>query len=894
MNGLIPSRTWRWIAGLLLRAFPPSFRMEYGEDWMEAAVQGLREAQEDGRSLAVARSLGSLAADTARALPSVWRSCVTHPKPSTNLGASPMESLFQDIRFGTRTLLKRPLFSLMTVGTLGLGIGAATAIFSVVEGVLLRPPPFEDPGELVSVWQTYPEWREEPMLAHMWDWGYLSYTGFERWREGQTHFQDVAIHGSRIRNVSGQGDPARLQVGTASSSLFRVLGVQPSVGRAFLPEEDVQGGPKVAVLSHSFWEERFGRDEGVLGRTLTLNRDPFTIVGVLPQDFSLRGLGFMGGPGEKPIWIPVGADGYPRRDGAHGYEAIARLLPGVTLEQAVPEARNLLAATDEEAEHSVRMVPWEELETEGVRSPLLLLLGSALVLLLIACGNVAALLLGEFTGRRHEIATRGALGAGAGRLVRQLLTESTLLGVGGALVGIGVATAGTRALLSVAPALPRLDQVGVNPTVLLFCIGLGLTTGLLFGLAPAWDLTRGRFAQALGRGWRSGSRRGAGFQRAVIGGELALTAILLVSGTLLARSLGELMAVDTGFQGDGIAMVRVFFPSYRYGDPEDRAGQADRMRQNLAALPGVVSASGTNSLPFFNAPGALSYGIEGVEIPEELSPHTSLRSVLPGYFETMGIRILEGRPILETDRSGERPVAVISETMARRHWQDGSPLGARILFGDTLEVVGVAADVVHEALDAEPLATMYVPFFREAGTSLNLVVRTAGEPDGMFPAFRQAVWDIDDQTPISRVATLPDLIRESTRAERFRTVLLLVFAGCAVLLAGAGVFGVTARGVSQRAKEMSIRSAMGAQSGGLVFLALSGTLKVGLLGVGAGLFTAFWCTRVLGQFLFGIGSWDLLTYSLSGGALLLLSLFASYLPARRAGTVPPMEVLKEE
>ena len=894
MNGPRPGRVWRWTASLLLRAFPASFREEYGEDWMEAALQSLREAKEDGRPLAVGRALGELATDTIKALPAVWRSPRNDSTQTTIRGASPMESLFLDIRFGIRTLLKRPLFSLMAVGTLGLGIGATTAIFSVVEGVLLQPPPFEEPSQLVSVWQTYPEWREEPMLASGWDWGYLSYPGFERWKEGQTHFQEVAIYGSTFRNVAGQGDPARLRVGIASSSLFRVLGVQPSLGRAFLPGEDAQGGPKVAILSHTFWEERFGSDEGALGRTITLNQDPFTVVGVMPRGFRLPDLGFLGSRSEKPIWIPVGADGYQRRDGAHSYEAIARILPGATIEQAAPEARVLIAAPDEEPEHGVRLVPWEELETEGIRAPLFMLLGSALVLLLIACGNVATLLLGEFLGRRHEMATRGALGAGARRLVRQLLTESLLLGLAGAVVGAGIAVAGTRALLSAAPVLPRLDQVHVNPAVLLFSIGLGLVTGLLSGLAPAWDLTKGRLTETLGSGWRSGSRRRAGFQRTVISGELALTAVLLVSGTLLARSLGELMAVDTGFQGDGIAMVRAFFPSYRYGDPQDRAGQAERMRESLAAVPGVVAASGTSSLPFYNGPNALSYGIEGVEIPEDLSPHTSLRSVLPGFFQTMGIRILEGRPILDTDRSGGSPVAVISETMARRHWPDRSPLGARILFGDTLEVVGVAADVVHEALDAEPLATMYVPFLREAGTSLNFVVRTIGDPEGKIPALRQAIWNIDGETPISRVATLPDLIRNSTRAERFRTTLLMVFAGCAVLLAGAGVFGVTARGVSQRAKEMSIRKAVGAQSGGLVFLALSGTLKVGLIGVGAGLLAAFWVSRILGQFLFGVGPWDLLTYSASGCALLLLALFAAYLPARRAGRVLPMEVLREE
>jgi putative ABC transport system permease protein len=804
-----------------------------------------------------------------------------------------METFLQDVRFGLRTLRKRPLFTLMAIGTLGLGIGATTAIFSVVNGVLFLPPPFDEPSELVSVWQTYPEWREESGLADMWDWGYLSYPGYERWRAGQTHFQDVAIHNSTYRNFSGQGDPERIAVGVASSSLFGVLGVEPAIGRAFRPEEDVENGPRVALLSHAFWRERFGEDPEILGRTITLNQSPFTVVGVLPKEFKLRGLGFLGSTGEKPVWIPVGADGQRRREGNHGYEAIARLRAGATIEQATPEAVSLISAPDEEPGHGVRMVPWQELERAGIESPLFLLLGASLVLLLIACANVATLLLGESTSRHHEMATRAALGAGSRRIVRQLLTESIFLGVAGSALGIVFALVGTRILLSAAPPLPRLDLVRVDPTVLFFGVGLGVLTGVLFGLAPAWTLTGGRVKNALGTGGRSGPRRGSSLQRMVVAAELALTVVLLVSGALLAQSLDELMSVDTGFQRESVVMVRVYLPSYIYGEQADRAALAERMRQALSEVPGVVAASGTSSLPFYNSPNALSYGVEGMEVPEALSPHASLRNVLPGFFETMGIRILEGRGILDTDRVGSRPVAVISETMAQRHWPDSSALGARILFGETLEVVGVAADVVHESLDAEPLATMYVPYLWEAGTSINFVVRAKENPEALFAALRQAVRSVDRDAPISRVATLPDLISDSAREERFRTVLMVVFAICATLLAGAGVFGVTARSVAQRTKELGIRKALGAESGRLVLLALSGTLQVGLAGIGLGLLGAFWSSRLLGQFLFGIEAWDLGTYLLMAASLLVLSALASYLPARRAGRVSPMEVLRE-
>jgi putative ABC transport system permease protein len=805
-----------------------------------------------------------------------------------------MDTLFQDLRFGLRTLRKRPLFALVAVGTLGLGIGAATAIFSAVEGILLRPPPFHEPKELMSVWQTFPEWRDEPMLADGWDWISLSYPGYERWRKGQTHFQEVAIHGATMRDFSGRGDPTRLWVGIASSSLFPVLGVQPFLGRAFHPEEDTQGGPRVALLSHAFWVERFGGDPGVLGSTLTLNQDPFTVVGVLPPEFQLPGLGSRGSPGEKPVWIPVGADGSPRADNAHSYEAIGRLKPGATLQQALPETRNLIRAPGEEPEHSVRVVPWGELATEGLRLPLLLLLAASSTLLLIACGNVANLLLGEAAGRRHEMATRRAVGAGARRLARQLITESVMLGLAGSLLGVAIAVAGTRVLLGAAPSLPQVELAQVNIPVLLFGVGLGLLTGLLFGIAPAWDLARRNSGNTLARGWRGGSRERGFLQQAVISVELALTVVLLVSGTLLGRSLSRLLAVDPGFEQDRIAMVRVHFPAYRYADESDRAAQAERIRERLESIPGVLAASGTSSLPFYSTPGALSYGIEGQEMPEEISPHASLRTVLPGFFQTMGIRVLEGRALSDTDRLGTTPVAVISETMARRHWPDESPIGARILFGDTLEVVGVAADVVHQSLDAEPLATLYIPFLREAGTSINFVVRSSGDPVPLFQAFRQAVWEIDSEAPISRVATLPSLIRDSARTEWFRALLMGAFALCAAVLAGAGVFGVTARNVAQRTKEMGIRKALGARPGSLVGLALSGTARVGLAGVGLGVPAALLAGRLLSGFLFGVEAWDPPTYTAAAGGLLLLSLFASYLPARRAGNVPPSEVLRQE
>jgi putative ABC transport system permease protein len=782
----------------------------------------------------------------------------------------------------------------MAVGTLGLGIGSATAIFSVVEGVLLRGLPFDQPEELVSVWQTSPEWRGHPELDHMWNWGYLSYPGYQRWRDGQTQLEEVAIHAETARYLTSPGEVERISVGVASPSLFPLLGVEVHLGRGFLPEEENVGTPPVAVLSYGFWQERFGGDEGVLGRTIGLNETPFEVVGVLPHGFELRGLGFFGSVGARPVWIPVGNDGYRRSENSHSYEGIGRLGPGAGLLGVVAEAHGLILAKDEEPGHSVRVESWVELQQEGLWSPLLLLLGASLILLLIATGNVATLLMGESAGRHHEMATRAALGASRRRLIRQLITESILLGLGGSLLGMAVAFAGTRLLLTFAPALPRLDQVSVNGVVLLFAMALGIITGLFFGLAPSLHLAIGRSRQTLGSGWRSGSRHRPALQQALIAAELALTVVLLVSCTLLVRSLDELLAVDPGFQAEQVAMARVALPRYRYGEERDRGMQVERIREALAAVPGVTSASGTTSLPFYNALNALSYGIVGRPGPEGTSPHASLKEVLPDYFETMGIRIIEGRPILESDGMDGSPVGVISESFARRHWPNQSPIGARILFYDTTEVVGVAADVVHESLNADPMVTLYLPFLREPGTAINFLVRTTGSPEPIFGSLRRVIRAVDSEIPITRTATVTSFIKASTRNDRFRATLMAVFSVCAALLACAGVFGITARTVAQRRKELGIRKALGARPGGLVQLSLSGAAKAGGLGVAAGLVIAFFSSGLLKSFLFQIQPWDPMTYGVVGALMMATTVVAALIPARLASRVDPMEVLREE
>jgi len=800
----------------------------------------------------------------------------------------------RDVGFAIRTLRKKPLFTIISIGTLGLGVGASTAIFSVVEAVLLRPLPYADPRELVQVWETFPDWLDNPQLAADWDKIYLAWPDYERWRDGQTTFQSVALYGSTVMTVIGDGAPQRFQVGTASVSLLSTLGVRPLLGRDFLPGEDGRGAERVALISYSMWRDRFGADPEVLGRTISLSGLPFTVVGILTAGFRVRGLGIFAGSGDYAVWIPLGANNARLSAGDHSYEAVARLKPGISEAQAQAETAMLLRGERSPEEIGARLVSRDYVEDAGLQSPLYLLLAASVVLLLLACGNVALLLVGEFSGRRQEIATRTAVGAGSWRVVRQLLTESVLLGIAGSAVGVAIALATTGVLVGLAPPIPRLDQVGVSGPVLLFGVSVGVASGLLFGVAPPWSVLRGKIQLCL-----SGDRTAAGDRKplvpfSVVTAEIGLTVLLLVSAGLLARSLTNLLAVDPGFAAKGLAQVSVRLPDRRYEGSDPRLAVFNEMAAELAAVPGVTAVSGTTSLPFLGFPSLVSFGIEGRPEPEGGSRHTSPKMVLPGYLETMGIPLLAGRTITDDDRAELASVAVISESMARTFWPGESPLGARILFGDTLSVVGIVGDVRHESMHAEYVPTMYVPLALEPRANLTFVVRSEFDPTSLLPPLRRAIWAVDADAPVTNASSLQSLITNSVRSERFRAVLMVVFGLCAAVLAGAGVFGVTARGVAFRKREMGIRLALGAQGHELVRLALGRTLKAGAFGVVLGLVGALWVCRLLARFLFGVETWDPTTYTIAAGSLLALSLVASYLPARRAARIDPVRVLRQE
>jgi predicted permease len=652
------------------------------------------------------------------------------------------------------------------------------------------------------------------------------------------------------------------------------------------------------LVSQEIWQGRFGSDPNILGRSVNLSGAIFTIVGVLPAGFELRsfvGLG-SGSTFSRGFWVPLGLDAGRFQEDSNWYQGIARLRPQVFRERAEEEASSLVQGEGSSYRYGVRIRSLND-EWKGVyQRPLMLLLGAAVVLLLIACGNVAALLIGETPGREGEMTTRRALGAGDRRLARQLLTESLLLGVAGGVLGAFVSMLGTRILLTFAPPIPRLEGVGVNAWVLLFSVSAGVLTSSGFGLFPILQMARGQAGGSMGAGNRIAGAHSGFLHRTVVSGEVALTVLLLVGGGLLARSLNTLLNVDPGFRKENLIEARVSVPSYLIPEPVQRRRIYSDLLEAVRALSGIQEVSGTRAVPFSG--GLNSNGIEIVGQPvvsEEERPVAQRRRVYPGYFRTMGIPLLRGRDISEFDRESTPNVAVISQSMAEMFWSGQNPLGARFIAHDTVTVVGVAGDVLHESLKANPRPTFYLADAQQAiQVTMSLVIRTVQDPEVLLPQIRQAIRRVHPQIPISRLATAPSLITATARAEYFRVVLFVIFGLVAVLLAGAGVLGVTARSVQARKGEMGVRIALGAQSGHLMRMTLLPGLRSGLTGLILGLVVALVASRILGGFLFGVETWDPATYGVVALTMLGISLVATYVPSRRILSLDPATVLREE
>ncbi|HWP42569.1 MAG TPA: ABC transporter permease [Blastocatellia bacterium] len=800
-----------------------------------------------------------------------------------------LEELGQDLRYGARMLVKNPGFTVVAVIMLALGIGANTAIFSVVNAVLLRPLDYEDPDRLVTV------------LENNWQKGWTRFAvapgNFAAWREQNQVFEQMAAFTGSSFTLVGEGEPEQLPGTRASANLFALLGVKPALGRDFLPEEDHPGGERVVIVSHRLWQRRFGADPGLVGKPLTLNGQSYTVVGVMPA-------GFLFPNPRTELWVPVAfSAGDLGNRGGHDYVAIARLKPGVTLEQAQTEMSAIAARLEEQypetnAAWGARVTLLVEEVVGDVRPALLALVCAVAFVLLIACANVANLLLARAAARQKEVAIRAALGSSRSRLLRQLLTESVLLSLLGGAFGMLLAAWGVDALVSLGPAnIPRLSQVGIDGRVLGFAFLISLATGIIFGLAPALQASQTDLSESLKEGGRSSSA-GAGSQRLrrlLVVAEVALALALLVGAGLMIKSFVRLSEVETGFDSQNVLTAQITLPQSRYDDRQQQAAFFRQVLARIEALPGVESVGAASPLPF-TGDRLYSFIVEGH--PTDNVPSANYYAVSPDYFVTMGIPLLKGRFFTEADMAESPRVAIINETMARRYFPDEDPIGKRmnITNGPEVmrEIVGVVGDVKQYGLDTQSPAQMYEPYLQRPYPGMTLVVRAASEPAGLIDAVRREVLAVDKEQPIARAQTMEEIIAKSVAPRRFSVILLAAFAAVALTLAAVGIYGVMSYLISQRTHEIGVRMALGAGRRDVLRLVVGQGMRLALLGVGIGLLAAFALTRLMESLLFGVSATDPLTYIVVALLLATSALLACYVPARRATKVDPLLALRYE
>jgi putative ABC transport system permease protein len=805
--------------------------------------------------------------------------------------------VLQDLRYGLRTLRKHPGFTAVAVIALALGIGANTAIFSVVNTVLLRPLPYKEPDRLVMVWEDdtksgYP--RDTPAAANYID-----------WRDQNKVFEGMAALADQSFNLTGLGDPERLEGKRASANLFQLLGVEPLLGRGFLPEDDRPGGGRVAVLSHGLWQRRFGADPKVVGRSLELNGQSYEVVGVMPQGFQFLSP-------EYELWVPIGFTQQEAASrGRHYLQVVARLKPGVSFEQAQAEMSTIAARLQQQypennADLGAAVVPLHEQVVGDIKPALLILLGAVGFVLLVACANVANLLLARAAARQKEIALRVALGASRARLVRQFLTESVLLAALGGVLGLLLALWGVSLLKAFIPdSISQVRAIAVDAKVLGFTLLVSLLTGLIFGLAPATQASNFNLNETLKEGGRDASagNKGKRIRSLLVVAEVAVSLVLLVGAGLLINSFLRLRAVEPGFKPGNLLTMSLVLPQQKYPDSARRAAFYDELIRRVEAVPGVKSAAIVNWIPLIRQGDSTSITIEG-RPPAEPGKENMMvtRVVNPHYFQTMGVQLARGRAFDGSQDRADSPGAVIvSETAARRYWPGEEALGKRIAVGrvespdDWLTVVGVVNDVKQFQLDAEPRPQMYLSY-TQAGffAPRYLIVSTSVEPLSMASAVRGTVWSIDRDQPVSHVRTMEDVLSESIARQRFSMLLLGIFAGVALLLAAVGLYGVMSYTVAQRTREIGLRMALGAQRGDVLRLVVGQGLKLVLVGVALGLVAASMLTRLMSSLLFGVSPTDPATLAIISLVLVFVALLASYVPARRATKVDPLIALRYE
>jgi putative ABC transport system permease protein len=828
-----------------------------------------------------------------------------------------MDTLRQDLRFAVRTLLRRPTLTFLAVLTLALGIGANTAIFSVVNSVLLAPLPFHDPDRLVVVWASSPELAKAVGLP---DTLPVASGDFYDWKAQSTKLADLSLVGSNRHALTGRGEPEMLGTVNVTGDLFRLLGTKPLLGRTLQPADDETGEATVTVLSHRLWQRRFGGDRSIVGQTITLNGKPVTVVGVMPPGFAFpRGAEMPAGFGfaaEPELWVPMALkpDERQSRDN-HNAVAFGRLKPGASREAANAEIVAICARITKQAPQSVavwsaRVEPLTQVLTGSVRPALFVLSGAVALVLLIACVNVANLLLAQAAARQKEVAVRTALGASRRRMLRQLLTESLLLSLVGGAGGLLLASWGLRALAALIPAGVRVSGgLALDGRVLAFTLILTLAAGALAGLMPALQMTRSDLASTLRDGTRAGAvtSRGRRTLRALVVVETAVAVLLAVGAGLLVRSFGRLTAVDPGFHPGGVLTLRVPLAETKYDETHAAAFYAAAL-ERVRALPGVAAAGAVSNLPMSGNENISGFIVEGMARPaldgkSGGMPLGDRREATPGYFEAMGIRLQSGRLFRDGDGdgngNGSPRVAVVDETLARTYWPGADPIGKRIHRGDFgdkdpkwITVVGVVGNVRNSGLHVEPRPQLYLPHVQSR--QMSIAVRTQGDPERLIKPVSEAIHAIDPDQPVSEIMTMDQMIDRSLAGRRFNLVLLGLFAGLAVVLAAVGIYGVMSYQVAQRTREMGLRMALGAQRGAVLALVVREAGLLSLTGLGAGLVLSLLATRVMASLLFGVGATDPLTLAVVSACLALVSLAAAYVPGERATRVDPMVALRAD
>ena len=806
-----------------------------------------------------------------------------------------MENLLSDTRYAIRNLLRRPAFTLIAVATLALGIGANTTIFSAINALLLKPLPFPELDRVVAIWDKVPSrgvLHNEVTVANFLD-----------WQSQSQSFEQLALHRWWSANLTGIDPPERIQGFLVTANFFDAVGIKPIMGRNFSAEENQPGKDAVAIITHSLWQRRFGGDPNILNRTITVNSIVRTVIGVMPERFNY--------PKGAEVYAPVPmTPELMKSRGNHSYYVIGRLKPGASIQGAQSEIDNISARLEQQFPETNKgwgatVFPIVADTVSEYDTALWVMMGAVGFVLLIACANVANLMLARATGRQREIAVRTALGASRWRIVRQLLTESVIVALFGGAFGVLIGFWGIDALRAANPGdaakfISGWHQIGINPRVLLFTLGLSVLSGLVFGLAPALQMSKPNLNDSLKEGGRQTSGSSHRLRSSLVVFEVALSLMLLVGAGLLTRSFLSLLKTDPGFNPDHLLTMNLVLPSAKYKDDPARAAFYNDLILRVKTQPGVESAALVNYIPLGGSNSSDAYLIEGQPEPQPGQENDGrYRVATPDYFHTMGISITRGRAFTEQDKAGALPVVMINEAFVRKHWPNENPIGKRIRFYGPLdrapwmEVVGVIEDVKHD-LNLPVTPEFYLPHAQDPWNSMVLVARTSVDPASLAGALRQQVWAIDKDQPVFDVRTMQEVRSGSVVLYSFSSVMLGIFAVVALVLAAIGIYGVMAFAVTQRTQEIGIRMALGARTADVLKLVVKHGMKLALLGIVIGLAGSWALTRFIAKLLVGVQPTDLLTFSVVSLCLLVAAFIACYLPARRATKVDPLVALRYE